>query len=522
MTDNIDLTNVPQSTAVPKKRMRLSVVWIIPILAAIVGIGIAIQQILSKGPTITIVFKESTGIEAGKTFVKYKDVNIGRVTEVKLSEDFAKVVIVAKIDKSAAGLIVEDAKFWVEQPRVSLSGISGISTLLSGNYIEIEPGKSNVKRLAFIGLEVPPKVALDQPGARFVLQADSLGSVGIGSPLYFRRLNVGQVIGYDLAADGKSLNIEVFINAPYDKFVMPQTIFWQASGIDATLSTEGISVQTQSVVSMLIGGIAFETPPAAQGEKPAAANSVFTLYGDRKTAFMPHETVVTPYVLYFKEPLRGLSVGAPVTYLGLSVGEVTSVGLEYDAVTTVLKPRVDIVVYLNRFLKHVTKGKAATGEMAKTEKSRQAFLQRLVDRGMRAQLRTGNLLTGQLYVAFDRFPEAPKAKIDFTKETPELPVASSDIQNLENKINSILTKIDAEALPQIKAGLEDLRRTLSAAETVLKNTDATLVGKDAPAQQELREALQEITRAARAIGVFTEYLERDPSALIRGKTEEKK
>ena len=219
MTENSDLTNIPQATAVPKKRRRFSVVWIIPILAAVVALGIAVQQILSEGPTITIVFKTAEGIEAGKTFVKYKDVNIGQVKKVKLSKDFTKVVVTAKIDKSAEGLIVEDAKFWIEQPRVTLSGISGIGTLLSGNYIGLEVGKSDEKRREFIGLEVPPAITVDQPGRQFVLQADDLGSVGIGSPLYYRRLNVGQVIGYDLAEDGRSVNIKVFVNAPYDKYV---------------------------------------------------------------------------------------------------------------------------------------------------------------------------------------------------------------------------------------------------------------------------------------------------------------
>ena len=332
MTENTDLTNIPQATAEPKKRRRLSIVWIIPILAAVVALGIAVQRILSEGPTITIVFKTAEGIEAGKTNVKYKDVNIGLVKTVKLSEDFTKVVLTAKIDKSAEGLIVEDAKFWVESPRVSLSGISGIGTLLSGNYIGMEAGKSTEKRRDFIGLEVPPTIT-DQPGREFVLQADELGSVGIGAPVYYRKFNVGQVIGYDLAEDGRSVNIKVFVNAPYDKYVTSGTKFWQASGIDVTMGANGLTVQTQSVLSVLIGGIAFETPPTSQDTKPAAAKTVFPLYGDRNAAVAKHETIVVPYVLYFKEGLRGLTVGAPVTYLGLPVGEVTEIGFEYDEAT---------------------------------------------------------------------------------------------------------------------------------------------------------------------------------------------
>jgi paraquat-inducible protein B len=546
MTEEKGFTTIPQAAAVPKKRRKLSVVWIIPILAAVVALGIAIERFLSQGPTITIVFKSAEGIEAGKTFVKYKDVNIGQVTKVKLSEDFQKVVVTAKIDKSAEGLMVKDAKFWIEQPRVSLSGISGIGTLLSGNFVALEVGTSDEKRRDFIGLDVPPAITVDQPGKQFVLQADELGSVGIGSPLYYRRLNVGQVIGYDLAEDGRSVTIKIFVNAPYDKYVTTNTRFWQASGIDVTLGANGLSVETQSLLSVLIGGIAFETPSNVPEMKPAAAKTVFPLYGSRTAAVAKHEPIVASYVLYFTESLRGLSVGAPVTYMGLPVGEVTDIGFEYNEATDRIRPRVDIAVYPARFAAYV-KTSAGLEEKIKSEKKRHGVIQKLVDRGIRAQLRSGSLLTGQLYVAFDRFPDAPKAKVDWTKAPPELPVMPSGMQELENKITSIVAKIekmpldaigedlkkllattdqlmsriDEEIVPELKSSLEDLRGATVAAKRVLENTDTTLVGKDAPAQQELREALQEIARAARAFRVLTEYLERNPDALIRGKTQEK-
>lgn len=554
MTDPADLDNIPQAAVKPKKRMRFSVVWIIPILAAIVGLGIAIQQILSKGPTITIVFDKAEGVEAGKTLVKYKDVNIGRVDTVELSKDFTKVVITAKIDKSAEGLIVEDAKFWVEQPRVTLSGVSGIGTLLSGNHIGFEVGRSKKARRSFIGLEVPPAITADQPGRQFVLSADNLGSVGIGSPLYFRRLNVGRVIGYDLAKGGKSIEIKVFVNAPYDQQVTSQTRFWHASGIDVSLGANGLSVETQSVVSMLIGGIAFETPSFAQDLKPAAEGSVFVLYNDRTAATKEQEAVVTPYVLHFKESLRGLSVGAPVSFLGLPVGEVTGVGLEYNPATNDASPRVEIAIYPSRFLAHVKKS-AAAEQKAQSEEGRRAFLQLMIDRGLRAQLRSGNIVTGQLYVALDRFPDAPKVKkIDWSTPPYEFPVMPSSMQDLETKLNGIIAKIDkmpldaigeeakktlvtlnstmknvdgmlkhidGEMVPEVKTTIQELRKAITAAERVLSSTDSTLVGKDAPTQQELRTALQEISRAARGISALTEYLERNPEALIRGKGQEK-
>jgi paraquat-inducible protein B len=539
MTDYDDLNNIPQAIAAPKKRMRFSVVWIIPVVAAVVALVIAIQHILSEGPTITIVFKKAEGIEAEKTIVKYKDVKIGQVTRVELSEDFSKVVLTAKIDKSAAGLIVEDAKFWIEQPRVTLSGISGIGTLMSGNYIGLEVGKSKKIQHEFIGLEVPSAITGDQPGRHFTLKADNLGSIGIGSPLYYRRLNVGQVIGYDLAEDGKSVTIKIFVYAPYDNCVTVNTSFWEASGIDVSLGANGLSVQTQSVLSLLIGGIAFETPSWVETDsKPASADAVFTLYNERAEALAKHEEIFANYVLYFKESIRGLSVGAPVTFLGLPVGEVTEIGLEYNPAIEDLRPRVDVRLYPARFLAHI-KESAAAEHKAQSLKERQALVQRMVDRGLRAQLRSGSIVTGQLYIAVDIFSNAPKVKIDWTKSPPELPVMPGALQDLEMKINSILAKIEKmpldtigenlrkllltldglvkhanrETLPEVKATLESLKR-------LLKNADAGIVGRNAPVKQDLRETLQEITQAAQAISQLADYLERNPDSLIRGKKQE--
>lgn len=538
MTDHDDLDNIPQAIAVPKRRLRFSAVWIIPVVAALVALGIWVQRIMTEGPTITIVFKEAAGIESGKTFVKYKDVNIGLVKTIKLSDDFTKVVVSAKIEKSAAGLLVEDSRFWIEHPRATLSGISGIGTLLSGNYIGLEPGKSRQIRREFTGLETPPAITVDQPGRRFMLWSNTLGSIGIGSPLYYRQLNVGQVTGYDLAEDGHSVEIEVFVRAPYDRYVTDRTRFWQASGVDVSLGAEGFSVQTQSVLSLLIGGIAFETPPSAEDANPAGDKTSFALFNTRQEAMAIPETISTAYVLYFNESLRGLNVGAPVLYLGLSIGEVTAVGLEYSSRMHGVRPRVDIVVYPNRFLSHVHQ-LPGMEQKSYVGTKRQSFMENAVDRGLRAQLRSGNLVTAQRFVALEIFPDASRVKVDWAKSPVELPVVPSGLHDIETKISSILAKmekmpldgiavdlkkllatidsllkrIDGETLPDVKKALVDLQG-------VLKSADATLVGRDAPAQQEMREALQEVRRAAQGFSGLVDYLERNPDALIRGKKQE--
>jgi paraquat-inducible protein B len=555
MPPEADVDDLPQATAVPAKRARFSAVWIIPVLAALVAIGIAVQRIVSEGPTVTIVFKSADGIEAGKTFVKYKDVNIGQVTAVRLTDDFGKVEVTAKIAKSAAGLMVEDAKFWVVRPRISLSGISGLGTLLSGNFIGFEAGSSTSTQHSYTGLEVPPIITGGAPGRQYVLKASDLGSLGIGSPVYFRRLPVGQVVAYDLSADGKAVELRIFVNAPYDQYVSSATRFWNASGLDVSLSANGFDVRTQSLVALLEGGVAFESVPTPVPLSPAAANAVFTLYADRVIAMKQDESESRRYVLFFNESVRGLSVGAPVTFFGVPVGEVVATGLAFDPKTLGARPRVEIVIYPERFLASLTAAQEKVAEpYLQNQEVRNTIMRRMVEeRGLRAQLHTGSLITGQLYVALSYFPKAAKVKFAAGADIPEIPVVTSTLPELEEKLGSIIDKlnrlpldaigddlrkslatldqtlndastllnrIDTDVVPALKTTLDDARSALGSAERMLTSTEATLVGPSAPGQQELRNAMQELGRAARSLRVLADYLERHPEALIRGKVQE--
>jgi paraquat-inducible protein B len=556
MAEEPDLENLPQAVVPRKKRLRVSIVWIIPILAALIAAGIAIQRLRSEGPSITIAFKAAQGIEAGKTFIKYKDVRIGLVTAVELSEDYSKVVVKAKIAKHAAGLMVEDAIFWVVEPRVSLSGVSGLNTLLSGNYIGFHAGVSDESRRDFVGLDEPPPIT-DERGKRFVLKSNSLGSLGVGSPVYYRRIPVGQVVSYNLNSDGKSIEIVVFVEAPYDNYVTSESRFWNASGIDVSVGADGVDVRTESVASLLAGGLSFATPEfVSGGTHPAAENAEFTLYRNRAIAMKQPDPVERRYVLNFNESVRGLSVGAPVTLYGLRVGEVTDVGLSLDPEKLVFHPRVLITFFPDRVVASMSQGGQATIGKAMSgasDKDRLRMLRRIVDeRGLRAQLKTGSYLTGELYVAFEYFPDAPKPKLDWNRDPLELPVVPGGLANLEAKLNSILGKIDAMPLdaiasevknaigtlnqtlkdadvlvgrvdaqwvPEGTKTIQELRKAIAAADRSLSNADSTFFSKDSPAPQDLRDTLQEVTRAARAIRIFVDYLQLHPDTLIRGKNE---
>src|SRR6202142_2793017 len=295
MANESDLNNLPLARTVREKRLRISMIWLIPILAAVVAVGIAIQRIRSEGPTITIVFKAASGIEAGKTFIKYKDVTIGHVTTVELTKDYSQVLVTAQIERHAAGLIVEDAKFWVVQPTVTLSGVTGLGTLLSGQYIGFQAGKLTQKGRNYTALEVPP-VITDQPGRRFKLTATTLGSLGVGAPIYYRSVPVGEVAAYQLAADGNSIEATVFVDAPYDKYVTSETRFWNASGIDVSVGANGVNIRTESIVSVLVGGVGFDVPDFAPPGEPVAADAVFSLYQTRAEAMTLPITVERRFV----------------------------------------------------------------------------------------------------------------------------------------------------------------------------------------------------------------------------------
>jgi paraquat-inducible protein B len=544
------LDDLPEATLEPPRR-RLSIVWIIPLIAAAVAIGIAVQRILTEGPTVTILFRAASGVQAGKTPLKYKDVEIGQVTAVQLADRYSKVEVTVKVDRSAAGLLVDDTRFWIVEPRVTLSGVSGLGTLLSGNYIGLQPGTSTAERRRFLGLDIPPAIT-DQPGRHFVLKTPDLGSLGIGAPLYFRRLKVGEIASYSLASDGSEVDIGVFVFTPYERYVTAETRFWDASGIDLSLSAEGLDLRTQSLISILAGGVAFDMPSFASATVPAEENAVFTLFRDRASAMKQPDPVARRYVIY-ADSLQGLQVGAPVRLLGVAAGEVAGLGLTLDPKTQAFRPRLLITFFPERLIARLTPDQEAMARdllQAGPEQRVQALRHQIEDLGLRVQLRTGNLLTGERYVALDYDPKAPKVDIDWSQDPLELPVVAGGLTDLQAKADGILDQVqtilakvdalplesigkdldgalkgldrvlkstDAKTLPALDKTMTSLRDALAVAQRVLKDTDQSLLNGGSAAQQELRAALIEITRAARAVRVLSDYLERDPSAVIRGK-----
>jgi len=267
------------------RRVVPSAVWLLPCLVLAASLWLGVRALWQRGPVVTITFTAADGIEAHKTAVRYKGVSIGVVTGVDLLEDRSGVVVTAELSRPAKGLLVTDARFWVVRPRVSAAGVSGIGTLLTGAHIAFDAGLSGESRRSFVGLEAPPPTINGRPGRRFTLRAEDMGSLDVGAPVYLRRFRVGEVTRMALDEAGDAAVLEIFVDDPYDRHISGDTRFWNASGIDVTVGPGGVQLDTQSLASVLTGGIAFSNPEGAAPARPAAAGATFRLFSGQRAAW---------------------------------------------------------------------------------------------------------------------------------------------------------------------------------------------------------------------------------------------
>ena len=548
--DVSEFNEVPEAEVRSRKRhFSISIVWLVPLIAVLIGGWLVFKAFSEKGPEISITFKSAEGLEAGKTKIRYKDVELGQVTKIELTEDLSMVVVTAELVKQAENFLSVNTRFWVVRARVGVSGVSGLGTLFSGAYITLDPGEPGNISHHFKGLENPPLVTTDLPGRHFLLKTESRGSLDIGSPVYYRRIQVGQVVAYDLAEKGQTIIFKVFINAPYHEYVYQNTRFWNASGIDFKIDTQGVQVDTESLVSILIGGISFGIPHEAAPSPTAEGEAVFNLFKNQAEAKARTYLVRTKTVLYFDESVRGLDIGAPVEFWGIQMGQVLDVKLVFDNDKKDFRIRVLVETETERFYEAGFVG---------SDVDRQKMLEGLLARGFRAQLKTANLLTGKQVVILDFFPDAEPATLTNEGGYPIFPTVPAPMVEISTKFMQILDKIDRLPIDQIG---KDLRDTVHGAKQIaespdileaIRNLNATLaetrllvsdlrtkvtpeinsvlegarqslanaeqiLNADSPLQVKMNTALEEISGAARSLRLLMDYLERHPESLLRGK-----
>jgi paraquat-inducible protein B len=530
------LPEPPQPQIDKPNRWLPSLIWLIPLLAAIIGATQVVTWLFDKGPSITVSFATGESLEAGKTRVKFKEVDIGQVTKVTLGPDGNRVVATIQMAKEAERFTAADTRFWVVRPQIGTSGVTGLGTLLSGAYIGAAAGTSKETASTFTGLDKAPAVPPGLKGREFRLHGDSLGSLAAGAPVYYRRVRVGQVASARLDPAGKGIDLSVFIEEPYIGLVGKDTRWWHASGVDVRLDANGFKLNTQSLATLVTGGIAFESPSGQKPDVPAGADTAFLLANDRASALRPPDGPAVTTLMYFDQSLRGLSAGAPIDFRGIVLGEVRTVGIEYDRVHKKFRMPVTADIYPSRL------GQSVLDALGTDASSSEDALAQMVTRGFRAQLRTGSLLTNQLYVNLDFFPKAPKTKPATLAAAPGvlvLPTVPGPLDELQSQLsriagkldkipfdeignnlnktlqqaNAMIARLDGKVLPEMQEALNAAKKTLSSADALLQ--------QDSPLQSDLRQTLQDVQGTMESLNALSDYLERHPESLIRGKAKEK-
>ncbi|RSF07057.1 intermembrane transport protein PqiB [Achromobacter aegrifaciens] len=530
---------VASTPAASRKRRRLSWIWLVPLIAAVGGLALVVRVWMEAGPTATISFQTAEGLEAGKTQVRYKEVVVGVVERVALNSDRSGIVATVRINKDAGSLLQEGTMFWVVRPRLTLSGVSGLSTLFSGAYIGVDPSdqfrqetETRATKYSFVGLETPPEVQQDRAGKRFTLKAHDLGSLDIGSPVYFRRIAVGEVVAYHLDSSGEGVNVQVFIDAPNDDFVNSATRFWNASGVDFSVDARGLQVRSQSLLSVIVGGVAFDTVEQ-HAHVAAKADAEFTIFSSEGAARAQPDGTPLHIRMRFDQSGRGLVVGAPIDAYGASIGQVDSIRLEFDPAIKQFYALVGATVYPERLgAQTVEEIKEYSGSTLQHPSGK--LLAALIQQGLRAQLRIGNLLTGQLYVALAVFPDAKPVTFKM-EEDPFIPTVPNNLDQLQQQINSILTKLDRVPFEGLGADLGQLLRATSSlmkrldtrlapeAQAMLRQASKSLaavggvLNPDAGLPVNANAVLQELSRAARSLRELSDYLQAHPESLLRGR-----
>ncbi len=508
--------DVPDVTV--KVRSGPSIVWIVPIVAALIGAWLWYAAEQEKGPTITITLSTAEDIESGKTTVKFKNVNLGEVEHIEIKKDLSGVLVTVQTNHLAKPYLREGTRFWVVRPRIGARGISGLGTLVSGAFIEMEPAATGEPCVVFTGLEDPPVAPIDAPGLTLKLDAQNLGSLDVGSGVFFKGVQVGQVESHNLAVDRQGVDVTIYIDAQFAPLVHKTTLFWNASGFDASLGADGLQVSMPSLDALVSGGIDFETPAESATSPQARSGDGYVLFGTKAIALLQRPQEGVTVVMYFTGTVRGLAIGAPVEFRGMRLGSVKDFWLEFDADTHVA--RIPVVCGMVRSVKH----RVDTGEKSTPEQD----LQGLIDRGLRARLSTASLIAGSLFVDLDLFPEPPIVLVGGQKyfEVPTIPSTSETLSNSLTEASAIVGDLRTmiqqvgSSTPRLIANVEQttvaIQDTLAQATNALKKIEALAV-EGAQMRGPAQDALAELGKTLRSVRVLASMLEQHPEALIQGK-----
>ncbi|MGH7439859.1 MAG: intermembrane transport protein PqiB [Polyangiaceae bacterium] len=507
-------------TATVKRHRRVSPVWIVPIVAAGLLVYLAWTSFARRGPLLTLHLATAEGLTVDQTQVKHRAVTLGTVEEIRLAEDMKSVIVTARMVGGNGAIWTDHARFWVVRPRFSSGSVTGLETLVSGAYIEVDPGlPGGVKQHEFTALKEPPGRQSDEPGLVLVLKAKRLGSLGVGTPVYYRDVQVGEVLGCDLGDQPGPVSLRVFVREPYDRFVRSQTRFWNVSGLSVSMGAEGMHVELESLQALISGGIAFETPGAPDGDAPVQDLAAFDLYESKATADATLYEERIPFVTYFRTSVQGLAPGAPVQLFGVQIGNVSNVKLVYDPDKHCTVARVAFDVQPERIV-----GRGGGSDPAVAEALRQDFGKS----GLRVVLESSSLLTGTKDLAIDYEPRKLAGELPREGDARVLPGTGGGIESLTATLNEVATrmeKIPFEAIGQrADATLAQLPAVAQQMAEAAQKASGTFgpegYGRGSPFERNMDHLMNQVGDAARSFRALTDYLDRHPEALLRGRASE--
>ncbi|HFK3155045.1 TPA: intermembrane transport protein PqiB [Citrobacter sedlakii] len=442
-----------------------SPVWIFPIVTALIGAWVLFYHYSHQGPEVTLITTNAEGIEGGKTTIKSRSVDVGVVESATLTDDLTHVEIKARLNSGMEKLLHEDSVFWVVKPQVGREGISGLGTLLSGAYIELQPGRKGSQPENYQLLDSPPLAPPDAKGIRVVLDSKKAGQLSPGDPVLFRGYRVGSVETSTFDAQRRTISYQLFINAPNDRLVTSNVRFWKDSGIAVDLTSAGMRVEMGSLSTLFGGGVSFDVPEGLEQGQPVAEKSAFRLYDDQRSIQDSLYTDHIDYLMFFKDSIRGLQPGAPLEFRGIRLGTVSKVPFFMPNMRQVFNNdyRIPVLVRIEP-----ERLKAQLGE----ETDIGAHLADLLKRGLRGSLKTGNLVTGALYVDLDFYPkEPPLTGIREFNGYQIIPTVSGGLAQIQQRLMEALDKINNLPLNPM---IQQATNTLSESQRTMKHLQTTL------------------------------------------------
>ncbi|AYY80066.1 MULTISPECIES: intermembrane transport protein PqiB [Proteus] len=471
-----------------------SPVWIIPLVTLLIGAWILYYHFSHQGPEVTLITYNAEGIEAGKTKIKSRSVDIGLVESVTLDSNFSRVIINARLDTGMNELLRSDTAFWVVRPQIGKEGVTGLGTLLSGAYIELQPGLTGKEKEEFDLLDAPPLASPDAKGIRINLVSERAGQLNAGDPVLFRGYQVGSVETSEFNIDSRDMHYQLFIKAPYDKMVTSNVRFWKDSGIAFDMSSSGVRVEMASLSTLFSGGVSFDVPAGWLPGEQIAPKTEFKLYDNEKSIQNSLYTDYRSYIMFFSDSVRGLQAGAPVEFRGIRMGTVVQVPYYTKGMQQSLDKdfRIPVLIHVEpeRFANDVGESFDFVKELSTASNN-----------GLRASLKSGNLLTGALYIDLDFYPdekkwEGPREVAGFQ----QIPTVGSGLAQIQQKVMTSLDKINnlpvEPMLKEMTATLSESQKAVMEAKETLKALNA-MIGSDEfrNLPNDIQQSLKEINRS---------------------------